>query len=588
MIIKLLILTLDFLKNNAKIDIMETIEKYVSTAKKASDIISKALPEQSEIYEKDADKLITDLKLNSTVKIPFVGDFNAGKSSLLNAMLDMTLLPTNITPETAVSYELIYSPQEKLEVVRNGLVMSEFPISSIASLEVKPGDIVRVYLNKTLLKDFHEKGFTLVDMPGIDSGLEAHNAAIASYLSSGTRYMVFSDAEQGTIRLTTLSFIKELLKYDDIDFSVFLSKTDKKPIDDVIAIQQTSTETVSKISPNHSVGKTSAYNKEYSDVLDALNRIDAEGILKRKFKGQVELLIDQMIQSLQYKVQLMKGDIQDADKAIEEINAKKKAALEQLRYKKNDAQPLVGSADDVVQDIRNAIVNNSASIAAMILNKAEADKINNAMLQIIRPVFVNSFKRELSEYNEVVSSVVVDFVVDVEKIVSDSDNSILAGADDIIGSPVGKDLIENALGKGLEKLAARFVGYKGIEVLIKGLGKILGPVAVIVVNILPDILRLFFGKSKQEKLVDIQAKVCSSIAVKVSEGMRPEIEKTLMEQRELADRQIEELLEKEAAKIDESIRDSIRIKSKEKEVIQSRINELSSAAVELRNLKATI
>ena len=588
MIIKLLILTLDFLKNNAKIDIMETIEKYVSTAKKASDIISKALPEQSEIYEKDADKLITDLKLNSTVKIPFVGDFNAGKSSLLNAMLDMTLLPTNITPETAVSYELIYSPQEKLEVVRNGLVMSEFPISSIASLEVKPGDIVRVYLNKTLLKDFHEKGFTLVDMPGIDSGLEAHNAAIASYLSSGTRYMVFSDAEQGTIRLTTLSFIKELLKYDDIDFSVFLSKTDKKPLDDVIAIQQTSTETVSKISPNHSVGKTSAYNKEYSDVLDALNRIDAEGILKRKFKGQVELLIDQMIQSLQYKVQLMKGDIQDADKAIEEINAKKKAALEQLRYKKNDAQPLVGSADDVVQDIRNAIVNNSASIAAMILNKAEADKINNAMLQIIRPVFVNSFKRELSEYNEVISSVVVDFVVDVEKIVSDSDNSILAGADDIIGSLVGKDMIENVLGKGLEKLAARFIGYKGIEGLIKGLSKILGPLSVILINIIPDILRLFFGKSKQEKLVDIQAKVCSSIAVKVSEGMRPEIEKTLMEQRELADRQIEELLEKEAAKIDESIRDSIRIKSKEKEVIQSRINELSSAAVELRNLKATI
>ncbi|MDE5664340.1 MAG: dynamin family protein [Duncaniella sp.] len=567
---------------------METIEKYVSTAKKASDIISKALPEQSEIYEKDADKLITDLKLNSTVKIPFVGDFNAGKSSLLNAMLDMTLLPTNITPETAVSYELIYSPQEKLEVVRNGLVMSEFPISSIASLEVKPGDIVRVYLNKTLLKDFHEKGFTLVDMPGIDSGLEAHNAAIASYLSSGTRYMVFSDAEQGTIRLTTLSFIKELLKYDDIDFSVFLSKTDKKPLDDVIAIQQTSTETVSKISPNHSVGKTSAYNKEYSDVLDALNRIDAEGILKRKFKGQVELLIDQMIQSLQYKVQLMKGDIQDADKAIEEINAKKKAALEQLRYKKNDAQPLVGSADDVVQDIRNAIVNNSASIAAMILNKAEADKINNAMLQIIRPVFVNSFKRELSEYNEVISSVVVDFVVDVEKIVSDSDNSILAGADDIIGSLVGKDMIENVLGKGLEKLAARFIGYKGIEGLIKGLSKILGPLSVILINIIPDILRLFFGKSKQEKLVDIQAKVCSSIAVKVSEGMRPEIEKTLMEQRELADRQIEELLEKEAAKIDESIRDSIRIKSKEKEVIQSRINELSSAAVELRNLKATI
>lgn len=567
---------------------METVKKYVVVTQKAVGIISKALPKQNEIYIEDADKLIDNLKLNSIVKIPFVGDFNAGKSSLLNAMLDITLLPTNITPETAVSYELIYSPQERLEVVKNGSVTGVSPLSSIKSLEVKPGDVVRVYLDRPLLKRYQEKGLMLVDMPGIDSGLEAHNAAIASYLSPGTRYMIFSDSEQGTIRSTALSFIKELLKYDDIDFSVFLSKIDKKPIEDVVAIQQTAGEAVSKLFPNHPVGKTSAVNKDYSDVLNALDGIDAEGILTRRFKGQVELLIDQMIQALQRNVQLMTGNIQDADRAIEEINAKKKEALEQLRAKKDEAQPLEGSADDIVHDIKNAIVKNSASLAAMILKKADSDNINNALIQIIRPVFVNSFKRELSEYNEVISSVVVDFAVDVEKILSDSDNSVLTGADEIIGNLVGKDIIENLLGKGLEKLAAKFVGYKGIEGLLKGLSKILGPLATILVNIIPDLLRLLFGKSKQEKLADIQVKVCSEIAGKIAEGMRPEIEMTLQEQRNLADEQMEQLLKKEAAKIDESIKDSIRIKSQEKETILARINELSLAAAELNNLKTAL
>ena len=367
-----------------------------------------------------------------------------------------------------------------------------------------------------------------------------------------------------------------------------MSKIDKKPIEDVVAIQQTAGEAVSKLFPNHPVGKTSAVNKDYSDVLNALDGIDAEGILTRRFKGQVELLIDQMIQALQRNVQVMTGNIQDADRAIEEINAKKKEALEQLRAKKDEAQPLEGSADDIVHDIKNAIVKNSASLAAMILNKADSANINNALIQIIRPVFVNSFKRELSEYNEVISSVVVDFAVDVEKILSDSDNSVLTGADEIIGNLVGKDIIENLLGKGLEKLAAKFVGYKGIEGLLKGLSKILGPLATILVNIIPDLLRLLFGKSKQEKLADIQVKVCSEIAGKIAEGMRPEIEMTLQEQRNLADEQMEQLLKKEAAKIDESIKDSIRIKSQEKETIQARINELSLAAAELNNLKTTL
>ena len=224
----------------------------------------------------------------------------------------------------------------------------------------------------------------------------------------------------------------------------------------------------------------------------------------------------------------------------------------------------------------------------MLLNKADAEQINSAVLQIIRPVLVNSFKRELSEYQEVISSALVSFSVDVDKILSDSDNSLLAGAQDIVGNMVGKDIVEAMLVKGLEKAAAKFAGYKGIGALLNGLSKILGPLATIIVNIVPDLLRLIFGKSKEKKLMEIQHKVASEVADRISEGMRSEIESILEEQRRNADKQMSEAIEKEAAQVDASIRESVKAKSQEKELLQLKIKELTKALEQISAIKSSL
>lgn len=504
-------------------------------------------------------------------------------------MLDMDLLPTNINPETAVSYELIYSPNdEHLELYKKGEKVNNYPLSAIKSLDVRPGDVVRVLLDKELLGQLKEKGLMLVDMPGIDSGIEAHNAAIANYLMSGTHYMVFSDAEQGTIRSTALSFLNELSKYDNIDFSIFISKADKKSQEDLDKIQSQATELVERRYPKHPVGISSSVDKRFDDVLNALYRIDAEKILADKFKGEVILSIDQMIQALQRNVQLLTGNIKDADNAISEIQEKKNDALSNLMKKKERAQSLEGSADDIVNDVREAIIKNSSQLASQIMQNANADQLNNAVMQILRPVFVNSFKRELSEYQEEISSVVIEFSNDIDKILKDSDNKVLAGAEQFVGDLVGKDIIEGLLVKGLEKAALKFAGYKGIGALLNGMSKILGPIAIIIVNIIPDILKLIFGKGSQRKLAEIQSKICNDIAGRIAEGMRSKIESMLAEQRDMADRQMENMINREAGQIDESIRESIKARSLEKDLLQKRIIEYTQAAEELNSLKLSL
>ena len=50
--------------------------------------------------------------------VPVVGGFSAGKSTLINSFLGSDLLPTAITPETALATELRYSSTDYIEAVQ--------------------------------------------------------------------------------------------------------------------------------------------------------------------------------------------------------------------------------------------------------------------------------------------------------------------------------------------------------------------------------------------------------------------------------------------------------------------------------------
>ena len=90
---------------------MEKVQHFISVVEKSYALAKESLNNQDSIIKAGTDKddLEQDLSNHAYIKVPFVGDFNAGKSSLINSFLGIELLPTNILPETAVSYELYYS-----------------------------------------------------------------------------------------------------------------------------------------------------------------------------------------------------------------------------------------------------------------------------------------------------------------------------------------------------------------------------------------------------------------------------------------------------------------------------------------------
>ncbi len=60
-----------------------------------------------EIDKTECSTLLESIQKQQLV-IPIVGNFSAGKSTLLNRFLEKSVLPTAITPETSLATELHY------------------------------------------------------------------------------------------------------------------------------------------------------------------------------------------------------------------------------------------------------------------------------------------------------------------------------------------------------------------------------------------------------------------------------------------------------------------------------------------------
>lgn len=118
---------------------------------------------------------------------------------------------------------------------------------------------------------------------------------------------------------------------------------------------------------------------------------------------------------------------------------------------------------------------------------------------------------------------------------------------------MGKELLESVVKKGLDKLMVKLAGYKGVSALLGSLSKILGPLITIIINIVPDLLRMIFGKSKDTKIAELAQKFSGEAANKICEAMRPEIVTMLSQQRAESDKAVEGIIADEANRFDITI-----------------------------------
>ena len=566
---------------------MEKVNQFIGVIEKAFSTATPNFSNQESVKKATSEKneLEVQLRNDSYIKVPFVGDFNAGKSSLINAMLGVDLISTNILPETAVAYEFYYDTQEKLEIWEEDRLIQTTGLSQINNLTLTPKNLVKVYINNEFVKSQYERNIIIVDMPGIDSGLEAHNNAILNYIQDGTYFVLLTDVEGGTLRQTAINFIDEVKKYG-ASVAVVISKTDKKPIEEIPNIKATIEKTaLLHVGNNVKIATSSAVNKDFAEVIGILNSIDSEQIIKLKYEPLVKTLINGYISELQLQMKLLIQDKSQFEQKIQKLKEEKENAIIELKHKSETAQSVKGSADDILNDIATALQAKSGYLATLLYNGQDVNIFKQELLTIIRPVIVTSFKREITEYQDVIGQAVQDFSIKADEIINDKDNEILSGVQEIAGNLIGKEVLEGLLKKGLDKLASRFVGYKSLDVLFKTLGKIISPIVSIVINIIPDILRLIFGKSKEQKISELQQKISTTVISKIVEAMRPQMEEMIHEQRKHIDDNLQQLIESEMQKHDDNILAMQQQQQLEKEAAANKIAKLQECVDKLYALK---
>ena len=530
---------------------------------RVSDLSSLMVGEAKIDFEKSKEIFLNELGESKYIKVPLVGVFNAGKSSLLNVFTQKPgMLPVDVLPETAIAYELYYGMGECVELYRDGKRIEERNLEDIAQLSTKPGDIARVYCKSEPIKALQEKGIILVDMPGIGSGIERHDAAIFNYINRGSSFVLLVDADQGALRSNTLSFMEELSQYN-LHPSVLVSKTDKKPESDIKGIVEYIELQLKKLGDNNPhVGTVCAVNNDLSGFIQYLDSLDANAMVVEIFGGKLKRIINLVMEEFKVRVNMRTKDIADIDGKIKEIEKEINNVKAELPANNANVDTPERSTQDILEQVKQALIAKATDIAQMIIDREDNEIIKATIISIVRSQVINSLREESEQYTSALGAAVQDAMEHIAKI--EVDTGFIEDFNDIIEA---------------------FMPY--IELLINA-GGIWGKIAQILLPFLPNLLNWLFGKSAEQVLEEVRAKVIHKCANQVTTGLEPTIFKIVSDNQQRIKTQMQEELVAKMEKVKEGLREKKEDINKSKEEIDVEINQLNDAIAQLQSIKETI
>lgn len=353
---------------------------------------------------------------NFSVILPFVGAFSAGKSTLLNALIETSLFPTNIDPETAYPAELTYGMSEAISGhLPDGKIipLSREDLQHNLPSVLPKGSHVSVSLANPLLAKLPH--LRLVDMPGWDSGIEAHAAAIDGYAARSLAYCVVVSAEEGNLRESLRRALRELA-ISDMPILAVISKADKKPLEDVEAVvEQIRQEIIATMGRSPlAIVKVSARKKHCDQLIAALEQLEqqAEQIFARNvsqsvltklrsFNAHLDTLInsdDLDSEKIQAECERLHADMASFELRLTEETQQLEARL----------QPVLGR---VVGRIGNALCEDLESLTSDAMNGGDlSGSLGTTVRLAAQAGIASEFTPEIERYlNRVVEGLPDDF-----------------------------------------------------------------------------------------------------------------------------------------------------------------------------------
>lgn len=142
-----------------------------------------------------------------------VGQFSRGKSTLMNAILGKEYLPSGIVPTTSAITAVSYGSREKVVLRRSDTnLTSEIGLRDLADLiteHTNPGNRERIEMVEVQVPvEILQRGFFLVDTPGLGSAVKENTATTLNFLPSADA-IVFVTSTDAPLTATELGYLRQ-------------------------------------------------------------------------------------------------------------------------------------------------------------------------------------------------------------------------------------------------------------------------------------------------------------------------------------------------------------------------------------------
>lgn len=515
---------------------------------------------------------ITDAELI----VPVVGGFSAGKSTLLNSFLGNEILPTAVTPETALATELRYSDSNYIEAVTASGTVERHQLADFARLKDNAQNFknLRVYLNNENLKAIQP--LVLVDMPGFDAPIENHNQAILNYLERGVFFVFLTSIEDGNI---TLSMKREIDNLQQIGkgFAFCISKTNLRAPNDVNAVQQKIAEQLED--DFDYTGQIALLDMDGGNNLkNILTAVNPDELFKLLFIDELRENYTGLIQSINIKISTFKSN----RKEIEETLFALQNSLQGIEAKKQSA----------INDVEQRYSRDSVSV----INQAVTSAILQQKMRLVDLAINNqgAFERELNDItkNALLSAVQTRFRAISQDLMEEMGNGInaqlatlpdggLAGiAMDVLANG-GADAFGKVVNTALKSISKSIIGNVTSATLKALLGSVFGIVSAVLL-FLPEIISLFTkGEKERRQREQVEQAIINNVIPQIQQKLNTVLPDLMNQNITALINQIGEQFEEQLQQKRNEIEAAEAEKAAKAAELESTINELESGKQQL-------
>lgn len=526
-----------------------------------------------------SDNKLSEIQRNITdaeLIVPVVGGFSAGKSTLLNSFLGNEILPTAVTPETALATELRYSDSNYIEAVTASGAVERHQLADFARLKDNAQNFknLRVYLNNENLKAIQP--LVLVDMPGFDAPIENHNQAILNYLERGVFFVFLTSIEDGNI---TLSMKREIDNLQQIGkgFAFCISKTNLRAPNDVKAVQQKIAEQLED--DFDYTGQIALLDMDGGNNLkNILTAVNPDELFKLLFIDELRENYTGLIQSINVKISTFKSD----RKEIEETLSALQNSLQGIEAKKQSA----------INDVEQRYSRDSVSV----INQAVTSAILQQKMRLVDLAINNqgAFERELNDItkNALLSAVQTRFRAISQDLIEEMGKGInaqLATLPDGGLGGIAMDVLANSGADAFGKVAntalksiSKAIMVNVTSTTLKALlGSVFGIVGAVLL-FLPEIISLFTkGEKERRQREQVEQAIINNVIPQIQQQLNSVLPDLMNQNITALINQVSEQFEEQLQQKRNEIEAAEAEKAAKAAELESTINELESGKQQL-------